>query len=226
MISTDLSSKNFLVKVITVNKNSVFNQEITDTNFLNASHLFYRINLEEKAHLKLTIILNQVQDVTLELEVDAQGDNSLIEVIFLYALSLDQKIKVITKQIHTGIKTESKFFARGIVKDTAQLDHQGLILIHENAAKTEALLEHKAIVFGSKARVILVPSIEVLNHDVACAHGAAVGQFQEEHVWYLMSRGFNEKQAHQMLIQSFFSEFIHNFKQPEKVLERLCQKIL
>jgi Fe-S cluster assembly scaffold protein SufB len=226
MISTDLSSKNSLFQIITVKKKSIFDKEITDTDFLHTSHLVCHINLEEQSHLKLTIMLHQVQDITIELKINAQGASSLFEVVFLYALSSNQKIKVVTKQLHTGKKTESKFFARGIVKDTALVDHQGLIFIDEHGAQTQALLEHKAIVFGSKARVILVPSIEVLNHDVGCAHGAAVGQFQEEHVWYLMSRGFNEKQAHQILIQSFFAEFVQNFKEPEKVLERLCQKIL
>ncbi len=226
MISPYSINQHSELKSSIISKKSVVSRQITDLDFIQSSSILHKVFLKEKAEYQLHIILCQVKQATIEIEIEAQGDQSSFEIVFLYALSTDQKITIITKQKHTGQKTESKFYARGIVKDNAIVHHQGLILIEEDAQKTESFLEHKALVLGSNAKVILVPSIEVLNHDVQCSHGAAVGQFQQEHVWYLRSRGFDEKQVYQMLIKSFFSEFIEKFDQPEKLLESLCQKIV
>lgn len=226
MISFDQSNKYSEIKNFIILKNSVVIHQVTDLDFIDSSSILYNVSLEESAHYRLYIAFFHVENVTIEIEIDAQGSGSSFEIVFLYALSADQKITIITKQKHSALKTESKFYARGIVKDRAFVNHQGLILIEELAEKTESFLEHKALVLSTKAQVILVPSIEVLNHDVQCSHGAAVGQFQQEHVWYLKSRGFDEKQVYQILIKSFFSEFIEKFDQPEKLLESLCQKIV
>jgi Fe-S cluster assembly protein SufD len=226
MLSSDLTNKYQKTKNNIILKNSVVIDQITDFDLVKNSSILYKVALEKNALYQLRIVLFRVKHATIEIEVDAKGDGASLEIVFLYALSMDQKITIITKQKHSALKTESRFYARGIVKDRACVNHQGLILIEELAEKTESFLEHKALVLSTKAQVVLVPSIEVLNHDVKCSHGAAVGQFQQEHVWYLKSRGFDEKQVYQILIRSFFSEFIEKFDQPEKLLESLCQKIV
>lgn len=201
-------------------------QTVLDHDFLNDSCVSYQIILEADSHFDLCIAILHVKSVTLEIEIDAQGDNSSCEIIFLYALSSDQQIKIITKQKHTGKRTISKFFARGIVKDSAQVHHEGLIFIGSQAQEADAVLNHTTIVLDGKSQVILIPSIEVLNYDVQCSHGAAVGQFDKEHLWYLQTRGLNEKQAYAILARSFFSEFIEKFDQAQNLLESLCQKIV
>jgi Fe-S cluster assembly protein SufD len=226
MVSTYSFNKSFENKNSIVLQNSVVIKQLTDIDFLKNSIISHKVVLQKNSRYQLYIMLCHTQEALLEIEIEAQGDASSFEIVFLYALSSTQKITIITKQAHSGKKTNSNLLARGIVKDRAILHHQGLIVIEENGQKTEALLEHKALVLSSQAQVILVPSIEVLNHDVQCFHGAAVGQFNQEHVWYLKSRGFDEKQVYKMLIRSFFSEFIEKFDQPEKLLESLCQKIL
>jgi len=225
-MSFELNNKSYKTKNNIILKNSKVVDKITDLDFVEKSSLSYKIYLQKNARYQLLIALCQIKQVTLEIEIDAQGEQSFFEIIFVYALSNDQKITIITKQKHSGQKTESKFYARGIITSNAVVHHQGLIVIEETGQKTESLLEHKALVLSPNSQVLLVPSIEVLNHDVQCSHGAAVGQFQQEHVWYLRSRGFDEKQVYQILIKSFFSEFIEKFDEPEKLLESLCQKIV
>ncbi len=201
-------------------------QTILDKDFLNKRCLSYQIILRENSHFNLSVVLIDVKAVTLEIEIDAQGDNSSCDIVFLYALSSDQQIKIITKQKHTGKQTVSKFFARGIVKDRAQVHHEGLIFIGPEASLADAVLNHTTIVLDGKSQVILIPSIEVLNYDVQCSHGAAVGQFDKEHLWYLQTRGFNEKQAYDILARSFFGEFTEKFDHAQNLLESLCQKIV
>lgn len=212
------------MKRITVTGDKVY--FIKDSDFLINSVCSYQIILTKNSSCKLYISLVNVSSVTLNIEVEAQGENSSFEIILLYALADKQTIKLITVQKHTALHTKSSFTARGMVKNNSSMDHQGLIFINEQAYKTDAELNHTAIVLDELSKVTLIPSIEVLTHDVSCAHGAAVGQFDKEHLWYLNSRGFDKKEAYKILAESFFGEFSVNFDEPESLLESLCQKIL
>jgi Fe-S cluster assembly protein SufD len=222
IVNSDYMSSE-IKKIIVMGSKS---QTVLDNDILNNSSISYQIILKENSHFELCIALLQANSLIFEVEIDAQGDNSSCDIIFLYALSSDQQVKIITKQKHTGKQTISRLFARGIVKDRAQVHHEGLIFIDSQAKQADAVLNHTTIVLDGKSQVILIPSIEVLNYDVQCSHGAAVGQFDKEHLWYLQTRGFNEKQAYDILARSFFGEFIEKFDQAQNLLESLCQKIV
>ena len=48
-----------------------------------------------------------------------------------------------------------------------------------------------------------IPALEVLTNDVRCTHGSAVGQVDQESLYYLQARGLSAVQAEQLLIASF-----------------------
>ena len=56
-----------------------------------------------------------------------------------------------------------------------------------------------------------------------CAHGAAVGQLDAEHLFYLKSRGLPEAQARNLLTYAFGAEIIDHIPVPSlvSVLEKL-----
>jgi Fe-S cluster assembly protein SufD len=52
------------------------------------------------------------------------------------------------------------------------------------------------------------PQLEILADDVQCSHGVAIGQLEEDAIFYLRSRGIGEKEAGRMLAQGFALEVI------------------
>ena len=50
------------------------------------------------------------------------------------------------------------------------------------------------------------PELEIYADDVACSHGATVGEIDDTHLFYLMSRGIPAEQARQMLIEAFLAD--------------------
>jgi Fe-S cluster assembly protein SufD len=67
---------------------------------------------------------------------------------------------------------------------------------------------------------------------VKCAHGATVGQLEDEELFYLLSRGLNESLARNLLTYGFAEEVINKIKiesikkqLDEAVLNRLDAKI-
>jgi Fe-S cluster assembly protein SufD len=43
---------------------------------------------------------------------------------------------------------------------------------------------------------------------VVCGHGSSVGPLEEEHLYYLESRGLSKRRAERVLISGFFSEIV------------------
>ncbi|MBP9764973.1 SufD family Fe-S cluster assembly protein [Candidatus Babeliales bacterium] len=184
------------------------------------------IEAQHHSYVELNIMITQQQLATFSITMDVHGDHAVVDVVILYALSGTQRSILKTIQKHTGKHTKSSVVARGILKDQSFVDYQGMITLLEGSIKADASQEHTTIVMGNQAKVVSIPSIEVLHHDVRCCHGAAIGQFQQQHIWYLESRGFEKTKQHEMLVTSFFEQYCNRFEHSSNLLERLCQKII
>ena len=146
-----------------------------------------------------------------------------------YALTGNQECMLTTVQEHQQPSSKSTFIINGIAADNASMHYQGSIIIQKNAYKSNAMLENKTLLLGIKAKAISVPSLEVKNNDVQCAHGSAVGPLQEDQLLYIQSRGLSEQEARQLLIKSFFAQTIAGIsdeKEREAILKRLMKKII
>ncbi|MBD3273849.1 MAG: Fe-S cluster assembly protein SufD, partial [Candidatus Marinimicrobia bacterium] len=87
---------------------------------------------------------------------------------------------------------------------------QGLIKIEKGAQQTDAELENKNMLLNEGARADSIPVLEILADDVKAGHGATVGRVDEDHLYYLMSRGLNRKQAERTIINGFFGSVIQH----------------
>jgi Fe-S cluster assembly protein SufD len=54
--------------------------------------------------------------------------------------------------------------------------------------------------------------LEIYADDVKCAHGAAVGQIDQEELFYLQARGINPELGRSLLTYGFAEEVIEKIK--------------
>lgn len=188
--------------------------------------LEYHVLLQDRAKIDFQLSLLNKTNLSLEIHVYLQGDHSKATIKGVYALNYDQKITIKTFQNHIGAQTHSQLVFRGMLKDQAQAVYNGLIFIGPDAKKTQASQENKNILLSKQTKVISVPSIEVLHHDVQCSHGSAIGRFEKEQLWYLQNKGLIETKAHDLLTRSFFASVIENFKDKKLIEEAICQKMV
>ena len=52
------------------------------------------------------------------------------------------------------------------------------------------------------------PELEIFADDVKCSHGTTTGQFDEEAIFYLQTRGISKESAKKLLIEAFADEVI------------------
>jgi Fe-S cluster assembly protein SufD len=65
---------------------------------------------------------------------------------------------------------------------------------------------------SDKARVDTKPQLEIFADDVKCAHGAAVGQLDQEALFYLETRGIGPELGRSLLTYGFAEEVIAKIK--------------
>ena len=58
------------------------------------------------------------------------------------------------------------------------------------------------------ARADSIPGLEILADDVRCTHGATVGAIDPDQIFYLKSRGIEEKAAKMLIIEGFFEPIL------------------
>jgi Fe-S cluster assembly protein SufD len=101
----------------------------------------------------------------------------------------------------------------------------GDVLIRPEATGTDTYEYNRNLVLSDRARADSVPNLEILTGEVTGAgHASANGRLEEEHLFYLMSRGIPEAEARRLVIRGFFGELIEQVS-VEEVRERITQAI-
>lgn len=114
---------------------------------------------------------------------------------------------------------------KGIVDGKARAVFNGKIFVRENASGTDGYQSNKNLLLSNDARVDTKPQLEIFNDDVKCAHGATVGQLEEEELFYLLSRGLNESLARNLLTYGFAEEIVNKIE-IESIKKQLDEAVL
>jgi Fe-S cluster assembly protein SufD len=101
---------------------------------------------------------------------------------------------------------------KGILDGKSRAVFNGKIFVRHDAQKTDAMQTNKNLLLSNEARVDTKPQLEILADDVKCAHGAAVGQIDQDELFYLSTRGIHYDLARNLLTYGFAEEVIGKIK--------------
>ena len=94
-------------------------------------------------------------------------------------------------------------YFRGVAGGSGKAVFNTAVYVHPGADETEATQSNANILLSARAEVDTKPELEIYADEVIASHGATVGQLDEQAVFYLRSRGLNEKEARQLLTTAF-----------------------
>jgi Fe-S cluster assembly protein SufD len=103
----------------------------------------------------------------------------------------------------------SREIYKGILADRARGVFNGKIIVRPDAQKTDAKQTNRALLLSEDAQINSKPELEIFANDVKCTHGAAVGQLDEDAVFYLRSRGLGLAEARHLLIHAFAGDVLN-----------------
>lgn len=141
-----------------------------------------------------------------KIDVDFKESNATVDIHGLYQLTEKQTVDIQSTMNHFVPHCESKQIWRGVLRDSAKAKFDGKIIVHPDAQKTMANLSNKNLLLSKTAEVNTKPTLEIYADDVRCTHGATVGFLDHQALFYLRSRGIEESEARQMLVDAFVAE--------------------
>jgi len=130
----------------------------------------------------------------------------------LYLTEGSQHVDNHTLIDHAKPNCQSNEMYKGVLNDSSRGVFNGKVFVREDAQKTNAYQSNKAILLSDTAVIDTKPQLEIYADDVKCSHGAAIGQLDDEAVFYLRSRGIGEEMAKTVLIRAFANDIFETIE--------------
>ena len=126
----------------------------------------------------------------------------------LYLADRERLIDNHTTIDHAKPHCPSHEIYKGILGGNARAVFNGKIIVRQDAQKTDAKQTNRALLLSDHATINTKPQLEIFADDVKCTHGAAIGQLDDDALFYLRTRGLTFAEARDLLIHAFAGEII------------------
>jgi Fe-S cluster assembly protein SufD len=151
------------------------------------------------------------------------GDAELLGVYFADAgQHLEHRLFV----DHNAPKTRSNVVYKGALQGKgAHAVWVGDVLIRKVAEGIETFETNRNLVLTDGCRADSVPNLEIETGEIIGAgHASATGRFDDEQLFYLMSRGISHDEARRLVVHGFFADIIRKIGVPQ-VEQRLMASV-
>jgi Fe-S cluster assembly protein SufD len=138
--------------------------------------------------------------------LDGEGGDCTLHGLYLAdrARLIDNHTQIDHAKPHCG----SHEIYKGILGGTSRAVFNGKIIVRQDAQKTDAKQTNRALLLTDGATINTKPQLEIFADDVKCTHGAAIGQLDDEAIFYLRARGLTYAEARDMLIHAFAGQVL------------------
>lgn len=197
---------------------------------------FYYGKLKEKSQLSKQIILQEQSNLTVNSGYFTEGQLIVSEAVSLIgmdsiynaeALVVGHQIDdiQITQNVHHQAKRSSSNLLNAIVaNDSSRIKFDIYGTIDKTMEKSKCYQHSKGVLLGEKSWIQVDPKLIINEYDVEAGHGAAIGQINQEEIYYLLSRGLSENLAKRLIIQGYTDPYLAKYTNPN--LAKYVQKTL
>ena len=113
-----------------------------------------------------------------------------------------------SKMIHAAPYTKSKVVNKNIGFNGGINVYRGLVRVNKGAIGSKAFVKCDSLMLDDKTKAYTYPHNQVLEEDADVAHEAHTFRMSEDQLFYLMTRGINDKEATSMLVLGFIDEIM------------------
>jgi len=180
-----------------------------------AQHVKFRLGRDAKlVHIQVSLGGDLVRQY---LSVDYTDRGGEAELYGLYFADAHQHFEHRMLVDHSVPDCRSYVGYRGALQgEDAHTIWVGDVLIRAAATGTDTYEINRNLVLSDGARADSVPNLEIETGEVVGAgHASATGRFDDEQLFYLMSRGISEAEARKLVVRGFFAELLNKIPVPE-----------
>ena len=122
-----------------------------------------------------------------------------------YICSGNQYIDMNQTVVHTGAKTECNMKTDGTVKDATTKTYRGTIDMRTGCSGSKGNEMETTLLLSPEAVVKAAPIILCGEDDIAAEHGSTVGKLSPEMLFYINTRGIDQRTAEDLLTRAKIS---------------------
>ncbi|MGH9922694.1 MAG: Fe-S cluster assembly protein SufB [Nitrososphaerales archaeon] len=135
------------------------------------------------------------------------GKNARAELLSVAFAGKGQHQDTGAKAVHLAPNTTSRITSKSVSRDNGRSTYRGLLHVANGATNVKSTVRCDALLIDEISRTDTYPYIEVNEDDATITHEASVGKIGEDQVFYLMSRGFTESEALNLIVTGFLEVF-------------------
>ena len=204
--------------IIRVNAKSNSKTNIVVVNMLNSKSnnlLSIENNLEENARVDYTIVDfgGKTSITNYYSNIKGNGAKANINTIYLGTENQVFDINYIAELF--GENTETNIEVQGALKDEARKNFKGTIDFKKGSKKAKGDENEFCMLLSDKAKSKALPMLLCTEEDVEGNHSSAAGKIEDDKLFYIMSRGFSEKDAMKLIVKAKFNKILETIKDEE-----------
>ena len=163
-------------------------------------------------------------DCKCEVDVDLNGEGSSIDWHLSSLANASYKKEFSVSAVHKNINTLSQLDNYGVCQDEAKLIFSGICQIDKGAHGSKAHQNAKIMIFDETSNGIAKPILKIDENDIEASHASVVGKINDEHLFYLTSRGLSEERAKQLITFGYLKPILKGFDD-EEIITHIEDKI-
>lgn len=226
---------------ISLTKTSYFVNQVTELSLDEEAHVHYtqllceenekswhldafRTVLKRNASLKTVFVTEGSSTVRQDYRISMVGENAeaLLNGVCMLAGKRESHVNIYME--HQAPHCRSNQLFKTVLNDFSRSSFEGKIMVRQAAQKTEAFQLNSNLLLSEHAHADSKPNLEIFADDVKASHGATVGQLNEDHLFYMRTRGFPEHEAKNLLIYGFCEQVIEMIRLPS-LLKSISAKL-
>ena len=195
-----IAEKNSDVNVIIVNL-----LNISSNNFISIEN-----NLKDNSKVNYTIIDFGGKNSITNYFSNLKGRNSenILNTIYLGKENQFFDLNYIAEL--KGQESNVDIDVQGALKDSAKKNFKGTIDFKRGAKKSKGNENEFCMLLSDKAKAMALPMLLCSEEDVEGNHSTSSGKAGEKELFYIMSRGFEYKEAMKLLVKANFNKILYN----------------
>ena len=206
---------NFILKINVKNKANVHVEVVNLLNDKTNHFISVENEIEEDSKLNLIMVDMGGKYSVSNVYSNMIGDRSNLQNDSIY-IGQNEDIKDLNYVAHLrGKKSVADIDVQGVLDDRSKKNLKFTIDFKTGCTKASGKENESCMLLSDDARYIALPILLCSEDDVEGAHSAAAGKVDSSQLFYIMSRGFEKKEAIKMLVKAKYNEILEKIQDEE-----------
>ncbi len=177
-------------------------------------------SIEENAKVQVLLAELGAQESITNCSLDLIGEAAEGRIDSVYLGDGERRLDINYIVTHTHKNTVSNIYSSGVMSDRCEKVFRGTIDFKSGASGSRGSEEEVTVLLSPEVVNISTPLLLCGEEDVEGAHAVSTGTIDEDMLFYLMTRGFDEAEAKKVIVEASFSPVLEKIED-----ERLRQNI-